>query len=60
MSKTTNELSKLNQKLNKYVINPLSESVSREAEMVIEQAKKLTTPKTIRVSYPRNGLYGLL
>ena len=60
MSKTTDELSKLNHKLNKYVINPISETVSREAEMMIDQAKKLTEPRSTTIRYPKNGLYGLL
>ena len=53
-------LTSLNQKLNKYLINPIAETIENEKDMIVTQAKKLTERKSVKYSYPKNGLYGLL
>jgi hypothetical protein len=53
-------LTSLNQKLNKYLLNPIAESIEQEKDMIVNQARKLTETKTVKFSYPKNGLYGLL
>lgn len=58
MLKTKSGLSEFNQKLNKYLLNPISGNADVEKDNVKENT--VTEIKNVKFSYPKNGLYGLL